>query len=480
MTVVSALAGGAVLYLASLSEGVMGGEDSYNHYLIAKYSWKYPSDLLLDQWGKPIYNILASGFAQFGLMGLTGFNILLWIGSAWLVYLICKEIGFKFPVIGFVLALASPIFFDNLISGLTEPLFAFLLTWTILLFVKDKFVYAAIIAGFLPYARSEGYVVLAALGFYLVFIKKEYRPFLYLIVGSVVMNFIGWAAEGDPFWIYNSNPYIHAEVENKQICGSGGALHYVRSLSWMMSKPRLFLFVVGIFILAATYWNNRKSDTQGKLLYLVLGTYALYFFVHSAIWYLGKMGSCGYQRVMLVIEPLAAIIMAYPLEEITRWLLKILPGKRHSLVALLGVFLATFILFQPWKIFKNNYPVEISREQQLMVEVKDWYVTQGYEDRRKYFLFPFFNVIADIDPGDKERFIEIWSFDHHYAPVGSIVIWDGHFGPNEGQIPLEFLESHPDFKKLKSFYPAIPFKTLNDYDFEVHVFERIGRTTLKK
>jgi hypothetical protein len=480
MALISAAAGSLVMYLASLSEGVNGGEDSYNHYLIAKYSWKYPSDLLLDQWGKPIYNILASGFAQFGLLGLTFFNVLLWIASAWFVYWICKELGFKHAVIGFVLSLASPIFFDNLISGLTEPLFAFLLTLTVLLFVKDKLIPAAIIAGFLPYARSEGYVILAALGFYLIFIKKEFKPFLYLILGSVVLNFIGWAAEGDPFWIYTSNPYIHAQVENKQICGSGGALHYVRSLSWMMSKPRLFLFVLGGLILTFTYLNNRKSDTQNKLVYVVLGTYALYFFVHSAIWYFGKMGSCGYQRVMLVIEPLAAILMAYPLEKLTKWLSQVLPKKLYLLIKVAGVLLAFYVLYQPWKIFKNNYPIEISKEQQLMVEVKDWYVEQGFEDRRKYFLFPFFNVIADIDPGDKERFIEIWSFDHHYAPVGSVVIWDGHFGPNEGQIPLEFLETHPDFKKIKSFYPNKPFKTLNDYDFEVHVFERVGDSTLKK
>lgn len=56
-------------YVASLSPGVEGGMDSYNHYLISRFSWIHPKELLLDQWGKPLYNILASPFAQFGMMG---------------------------------------------------------------------------------------------------------------------------------------------------------------------------------------------------------------------------------------------------------------------------------------------------------------------------------------------------------------------------------------------------------------------------
>jgi hypothetical protein len=47
-------------------------------------------------------------------------------------------------------------------------------------------------------------------------------------------------------------------------------------------------------------------------------------------------------------------------------------------------------------------------------------------------------------------------------------------------VPLEMLENHQDFTKIKSFYPEVAFKTLNDYNFEIHVFERTGDALLNK
>ena len=137
------------------------------------------------------------------------------------------------------------------------------------------------------------------------------------------------------------------------------------------------------------------------------------------------------------------------------------------------------MLYTPIKIYGHKYPIDISDEQKLFVEAAKWYNAQEYEDRMKYFLYPYFNILTDIDPRDTDKFIQLWSFDADYAPVGSIVIWDGHFGPNEGNVPLELLEAHPDFKKIKSFYPEKAFKTLNDYNFEIHVFERTGDSQLK-
>lgn len=470
-------------YIAGLSPGVEGGMDSYNHYLIARFSWLHPSELLLDQWGKPIYNILASPFAQFGMMGVISFNILLLIGSAWLAYGIARKLNFNHAWVAFILCLASPIWFDNTITGLTEPLNAFLMLWVVYLFATDKVMWGAVLSGFLPFARSEGFVIMAVIGFYLLFIVRNYKAFALLLFGSVFMNMVGWIVEGEALWIYTKNPYIKYQIESsvkeENICGSGSLLHYVKSLTWVMGAPRLLLFVAGVGLVVLRYLRKPGDKAMRLLFFIALGVYALYFGIHSWIWYKGIMGSCGYQRVLVVIEPLAALIMAFAAEMILNWLSALFVGWKQRIVTGGSLLLAALILYYPVKIFGHKYPIDISDEQKLFVEVADWYNEQEYEDRMKYFLYPYFNILADIDPKDHEHFIEMWSFDARYAPVGSIVIWDGHFGPNEGNVPLEMLEKHQDFIKIKSFYPEKPFKTLNDYDFEIHVFERVGDALLE-
>src|ERR1700751_4484090 len=66
--------------LAYLSKGSHGGGDCYAHYKIAHYAFKYPR-LFLDLWGKPVFTLLSSPFAQFGFIGIKIFNILCALAS---------------------------------------------------------------------------------------------------------------------------------------------------------------------------------------------------------------------------------------------------------------------------------------------------------------------------------------------------------------------------------------------------------------
>jgi len=99
-----------LMLLASQSIGLSGGSDSYGHYLIAKNIWNHPS-LFLDQSGKPLYNLIASPFAQFGINGVICLNILCLIISGLLVYKIIPKINLKFAFLGFLLTVFSPVFY---------------------------------------------------------------------------------------------------------------------------------------------------------------------------------------------------------------------------------------------------------------------------------------------------------------------------------------------------------------------------------
>jgi ABC-type cobalt transport system substrate-binding protein len=82
------------LVIAAHTEGSYGGADSFQHYLISRYSWKHPH-LLLDHWGKPLFTLLSSLFSQFGFYGIQCFNILIGMITAWLTYKVLEHLNVK-------------------------------------------------------------------------------------------------------------------------------------------------------------------------------------------------------------------------------------------------------------------------------------------------------------------------------------------------------------------------------------------------
>lgn len=471
LLLVSALLFVILLYFALISKGCEGGMDSYNHYLISRFSWQHP-ELFLDQWGKPLYNILASPFANFGFLGVEIFNILLWLGSAWLTWLTVKKMGLSFAWLGFLLVLLPQESIQNTLSGLTEYLNEFLLILFMYLAACKRWNIAAAVAGVLPFARSEGFVIMAAVGFYLLIIEKQYRSLLWFLAGPIVFNLLGWLIQGDPLWIIH-NPYIKAQNLGLNLCGSGELFHYAKGSRYIFSLLGTVLLVLGSF---TALWFYFKTFRYGEflhryMLFLAAGIFWLYFGVHSFIWWKGMMGSCGYTRVMIVITPIMALIGTYAFDMLMNQTKRFKKVALTLLLALIGIS-----AHHAYSFVKNRMPYDISDEQKEFEKVAEWLKSYDYKDKKVYFLYPYLNILTSIDPYDKEHFEFLWSFDFDYSGPGSLLIWDGHFGPNECQIPLEKLMNNPDFVLIKSFKPQKPFTTLNNYPFEIHVFERVKIT----
>ena len=465
LIVLSALVAAGIWWLHLLSPGLEGGMDSYNHYLIARYSWQHP-DLFLHYWGKPIYNLLSSPFAQLGIKGAVAFNIICLLSSAWLSWLLAKRLNLKQAWVAFVLCLFSPIFLANTISSLTEPLSAVLVIWTVYLLSSEKWLAGASLAGFLPYARSEGFVVLAVVGFFLLIVKRRYVALAFLLVGTLVFNFLGWAIEGDPFWAITSNPYIQFERSGNDVCGSGSFFTYVLQGHYTFGLLCGILMAISTALLLRDIWFKRLNGVKKPLFFLVLGTFALYFLVHSAIWSMGMMGSCGYIRVMVVIAPLGAVLAAHAFGFI---LDKIKPV--YGLI--LSGILAGNALYAPVKYYAYQYPMQISQEQVEFTRLNHWIQDQDLNDRRWVYMYPYLSILAEIDPWDHQRHAELWMTSLPYLDKGDIVIWDSHFGANEGGIPLDHLLDHPEYRLLHQIHPENPFRTLNNYDFSIYVFEKL-------
>ena len=147
---------------AVASAGFNGGFDSIAHYLAARYSWKHPH-LLLDQWAKPMFTLVASPFAQWGFKGVVFLNIGLILWGASLSWLIARRLRLINAWMVPFFVLFAPVVMGNGVSGLTEMMCSMFLIGYLYLVLGHHFSVATLIVSFMPFARSEGFVILVVL-----------------------------------------------------------------------------------------------------------------------------------------------------------------------------------------------------------------------------------------------------------------------------------------------------------------------------
>jgi hypothetical protein len=462
---------GVCLWLLHLwSPGYRGGGDTYNHYLIAKFSWKYPH-LILDYWGKPLYNLIASPFTQLGLQGSVLLNIVCLLGSSLLVFLTAKELQLKYYFLAGIVVLFSPIFIDTTISSLTEPLCAMALMIAVFLVVKEKYVGAALVAGFLPHLRSEGLILMGVLAIFLVLKSRSWKVLVALAAGSLVFNTLGWFQTGEPFWIITNNPYIQAQLRAENICGVGTPFHYFWKADLTFGWVTSGLLLVSAVLIA---WKHKKPKDWLSPMVLILALFLAYFGAHAFIWWKGMMGSCGYIRVMTVIAPLTGLLVAFGIGTFDTFAVRSIKNKGKSIVRGFVFVLFAVVILTPVRYYRHSYPIPLSEEETVFQEVNTWLKAQDFGARKKVYLNPYLSVIGDYNPYDNAERFDLYQTNVQWIEESDIVIWDAHFCPNEGQVPKETFTENDNYKLLESFKPDTVYKTLNDFEYEVLVFEKVG------
>jgi hypothetical protein len=196
--------------ISFFSEGTYDVGDGIRHYLVSRYSW-FHHDLLMYSWGKPFFTLISSVFSQFGLIGMNIFNILCGVGSAFLTYKIAEKLKIKYAIFAIPFLLFTPIYFPTLNSGLTEPFFSFILIFSIYLFLNNFILWSCVVLSFLPFVRTEGFLILP-LFFLILIIRKKYFITPFLGFGTLIYSIAGFFYYNDFFWVINQNPYDGTNV----------------------------------------------------------------------------------------------------------------------------------------------------------------------------------------------------------------------------------------------------------------------------
>jgi hypothetical protein len=449
------------LLLFSDSPYGFGGADNIAHFQIARYSFKYP-ELLLDLWGKPVYTALSAPFAQLGYGAAKAFNLVVSVLTLLLSARIAQKLfpGSSLFVVVFIAF--SPVYFLLSVSCLTEILFAFVLVGAVLQFVNKRYLLAALVISFLPLVRSEGIVILPVFAVAL-FLTRAYRAIPFLFFGTVFYSIIGFFVFDDIFWLKNKLPYSLGE----SLYGSGSVFHFVKHSPSIFGIPLLILIVPGLFAWMAGILKDfslRKSNTI--LFILIAGSWITYFAAHSYVWWKGTGGSLGLTRVMAGILPLAALTAMKGFELVSQ--------KIKNKKTVYGLF-AFFALLQIILLFtRHNLMLKADPTEQLIEKSAD-FIRFNEEGKKVFYFNPLVVHYLELDPYDTRQ-CNWWVADKQQPSNsmewGDLLVWDAHFGPNEGGVQLQNLENDPYLKKIKAFYPLEKITVLGGYDYSVQVFKK--------
>ncbi|QGY43250.1 hypothetical protein GM418_06130 [Maribellus comscasis] len=447
--------------LLFLNEKTFGGADSVSHFQIARYSFKYPQ-LFLDLWGKPLYTTFSAPFALLGFKGAQSFNLLVAMVTLWFIFKLSQEFFPQAGLFTVVLAAFAPVYFILMNSCLTEVLFSFVLIVSVYFFVKNKYILSALILSFIPYVRSEGIVFFPV--FALAFIlARSYRSVFFLATGTLFYSLIGFWVFDDILWLIHHFPYPTGE----SVYGSGSLFHFVKNSNFIFGVPFLVLLITGLFYWSSELLRKFSLTNRNTILFIVIaGSWIAYFAAHSYVWWKGVGGSLGLTRVIGGVIPLAALTAGKGIE----FVFKVIK-KTQAARALMAVFVVVQIIMF---FGTNQVPLKAPPTDKL-IEKSATYIQENKPAGRIFYFNPMLVFHLGLDPYDQTQ--SAWGVSDKIQPSnnmewGDLLVWDAHFGPNEGGVQLDNLKDDPYLKEIKSYLPLEKITVLGGYDYSIHIFEK--------
>ncbi|MBC7865256.1 MAG: hypothetical protein IAF38_19935 [Bacteroidia bacterium] len=426
--------------VAIFSSGTGDAGDSVNHFLFSKYAFQHPV-LFLDLWNKPVFTLLTSPFAQFGISGVKIFNALCGCFSAFLLYKISFHYSQKNNFIVFIIFAASAFYFAVLNSALTEPLFNLALIACIYFYLKEKYAASAFLISFLPFIRQEGYPILLFFLFFYLF-NRKFKDSMMLITGHALITIAGIFHHHKFLWVFSNNAnasYGHY--------GHGGWFDYFHKLAYILGKPAYLFLVIGLLILVLQFFKNEskfKFLFSGKNLPAYL--FLLILLSHAVFWRFGLFKSMGMERNMITVFGCAVLIsftgINFIFEKINNVIIMRVVATLASIVLIAYPFYPDSKKVQIPADFKLQYEQELTAE--AAIQIRPFLATHKF-----YCGLPYAYYLLKRDPFDSTNNPGIYKFyPRKNQGEKCVVIWDNWLSVVEYGVGLNELENDTTLTKI--------------------------------
>lgn len=436
------------VWVRSISEGLPDSGDAVTHYQFARYVWKH-AEPLLSGWGKPVFTLLASPFAQLGLWGMALFTALCAACTIWMIGSFVGRTSGTWRWFVPVALMFAPQYAHTVMAGLTEPLFGLLSVIIVIWLMEARWTAALALASFLPYTRPE-HVVLTPLVVGVALVHKQWRALPWVLLGTVVYAIASTILFHDPLKVLLDDPYTGVDTY-----GHGTATHFFEHIDDIIGAPLRWATYAAVVGWVVLWWKDRdRRKANIALLLLTLLPAVGILLLHAYAWWKGGHGSLGLWRVLATGVPLLVLFITCVLARI--WERSVPKSLTWNVIA--GAAFVTYAAFAFAELrARLPMPFTADAEQRTILRVAD--VVKPYLTRsnRLYYLDPLLGACCGMDLWDTDH-AHMLSGPHAFTDdnagrPGDMVVWDTHFCPGQGGIPLDALLHNAQLERLGTYKP---------------------------
>ena len=456
---------GVLVWARFASEGIREAGDGVQHHMIARYSWKHP-ELLLDQWGKPMFTLLASPFAQFGYNTMAVFNAVAALVAVALSMGFLRRSGTWTNIALPALLMLAPQYAHLVIDGMTEILFGTMALLCVRLFDDERYRMAAVVGSLTPLCRPEYIVFLPIVVGWLLW-NKRFGALPWCALGIGVYSVFGFLHTGDPLLWWHGDPYGSGE----SIYGKGDPWRFI-----LDSTDAFGWTLVIVFLLALVIWPIvwRKDPAERKTHRLLFFTAALpalcIVAVHAYLRWSGTHGSAGLTRVLVTAIPLAVPFGLFTLGRA----LQLAGGTAlHGSVLASGLVVGSVVVLSG-----QGRLIEDPDDEQVIINAACDVIAKARRPGGRVFTtHPYVPFRVGLDGFDGEQSRMLWGFhdevDAGPSRPGDLIFWDSALGPNECGVDLAAMRDKPAFTVLGVFAPKHGHFVFGGRPYETWVFQRL-------
>jgi hypothetical protein len=480
-------------------------DDEIGHYRNIRQFWGDPFSIMGNQ-PKPGWKILMVLPGLLGSVGVVLAHCLVAALTVVMTYKLGRAMKMKNSSIAAILLAMQPLYLQLAFRSYSEITAALFIVLSLYWYYREQWIFAALASSYVFSIRQEFALVTIGLGV-IFLMRRQWLPFILLGWTPVLLALIGWLHTGNIMWMLDDMQRIGlgVEVPHKPFW------HYFETYIYMVGPVTLALLIVGYFRNFFPFERIREQIAEHGFLFF---TYTIMFAwaVFSA-WDVPDFGANpGHWRYMLSIAPLTALYAAMGFNTIfdssrRSYLLGAVAAAAlvsliflsrdtngliltdvarfdHSgMVVLVGLLLAAAVyaripsgsvlavLFLVGATAFTLYaekPRTLDLEAQTVKQAAEWYLSQPEELQQQplYCNHVLFRYFTDIDINDRNRDHTMLIETIRSAPVGSIVVWESHYGFNQfgGDVPLDYFEQDPSFKLLHQI--IVPDRTFGIFIFE--------------
>ncbi len=488
----SALCVAAFHIFGSLSPGFYQ-HDEVAHYLNMKEFWYDPANIV-TLWAKPGFKIFYVLPALLGEWAVTLLTTLLAAAGGFIAYLIAREYKLRFALAAVVLCSFQPFFYQTAFRNYSEFLTAVVISLGALMYVKEKYLWAAFFFSYSFALRQETALITLIIG--LTFLmKRKWLPFLLLGWTPVALNIVGWIVHDDPLWVFNSASAASERYDYAQV----GFWHYWKWFTPTMGTIPTFFFLLGYLGFLINPSGAKEHLKRYMVIYLVFSVYFFTYCLFVSEWFT-LVNVYGILRTLLTVSPLIAVFAVMGLERV--WGKDPLPrpvvfgalavfaalvlaflSHKHTMIPafteevdpskfmvlmVLGLVLAATTFFKlpaGWAValvvgmtvvhtVATEEPQPMSLEDQTCQKVMDYYLHEGMDKKptlMNHSLFYYFSGIPRRY-NEQYRFVDVKNLET--AEPGTIIIFDSHYGGNQeqrGVLTFQAVAQRKDLRIIKQF-----------------------------